>query len=106
MSHSDVALTSVSEKVIRTVFHVLGFVLSTTPKKDHPFAETFGGLSSCSMTPQPVWQSATRPPGVKSCLPSCMRFCTPIASQPDNCSPSDPGCISPRPACTAALGFV
>ena len=41
---SDVALTSVSEKVIRTVFHVLGFVLSTNPKKDHPFAETFTAL--------------------------------------------------------------
>ena len=40
----DVALTSVSEKVIRTVFHVLGFVLSTNPKKDHPFAETFTAL--------------------------------------------------------------
>ena len=43
-SFSDVALTSVSEKVIRTVFHVLGFVLSTNPKKDHPFAETFTAL--------------------------------------------------------------
>ena len=36
-----VPFSDISEKVIRTVFHVLGFVLSTNPKKDHPFAETF-----------------------------------------------------------------
>ena len=56
-------LTSVSEKVIRTrtVFQVLGFVLSI----NWPW-----GLSSCSMTPQPVWQSTTRPLAVKSCSPS------------------------------------
>ena len=79
---SDVALTSVSEKVIRTVFHVLGFVLSTNPKKDHPFAETFTAL------------------GVEFLLR------TPIASQPDSCSPSDPDYISPKRTCTAELGFV
>ena len=97
---SDVALTS---KVIRTVFHVLGFVLSTNPKKDHPFAETFTALGVEFLLHDTPTSLAVRNTAalVKSCSPSCVRFCTPIASQPDNCSPSDPGCVLPRPTCTA-----